>query len=78
MLGPSAKHWVGQKSIRVVQESGLQELGSPHTYLQALHTPGPHLGGLHHTEPGCLSSRIEYLVLVSCLRGYAAPEQPKV
>ena len=79
MLGPSARHWVGQESRRVVQESGLQELGSPRTeglHLQAPHMLGPHSGGFH-TERDCLSSRIEGLVQVSCLRGYAAPEHAK-
>ena len=80
MLGPSARHWVGLESRRVVRESGLQELGRLRTeglHLQAPHMLGPHSGG-HHTERGCLSSRIEGLVQVSCLRGCAAPEQAKV
>ena len=79
MLGPSARHWVGQESRRVVRENGLRELGSPRTeglHLQAPHMLGPHLGG-PHKERGCLSSRIAGLELVSCLRGYAAPEQAK-
>ena len=77
MLGPSARHWAGQESRLVVQESGLQELGSHRTeglHLQAPHMLGPHLCGFH-TEHGCQYSRTECLVLESCLRGYVAPEQ---
>ena len=80
MLEPSARHWVGQESRLVVRDSGLQAPGSLRMrglHLQAPHMLGPHSGG-HHTERGCLSSRIEGLVQVSCLRGCAAPEQAKV